>query len=309
MRAPARIVDMKLTLLPLLLLASIGWAFASCGSSEVGDLALILEGEPRVVDITARSARVAATSKFDIVCSVAYGPTKEYGRLATDSDMAAAGHQDHGPLLTGLLPDTEYHLALGGIGPDGTVYRSKDITFRTKLESPGTSLKPRGDNLALLSNGARVVGTSSNFGGGDSSDAWGGDWAIDGDHATQWSSGGDGNDGWIEIELPQRSQISGVGFWTRTMGESAQIYSFQVTHRSRAPSSCLRAPRKIPNRANPCSRDFIESAYGNMSASPPWPLEMVTVYRQVTTIRPKDGRSDSIPARAWDSSDPAMPRF
>lgn len=228
MRAPARIVDMKLALPPLVLLASIAWVFASCSSSGVGDLALILEGEPRVVDITARSARVAATSKFDIVCSVAYGPTKEYGRLATDSDMAAAGHQDHGPLLTGLLPDTEYHLALGGIGPDGTVYRSKDITFRTKLETPVTSLKPPGGNLALLSNGARVVGTSSNFGGGDSSDAWGGDWAIDGDPATQWSSGGDGNDGWIEIELPQRSQISGVGFWTRTMGASAQIYSFQV---------------------------------------------------------------------------------
>jgi hypothetical protein len=219
---------MRLTLLPLLFLASIALVLASCGSSEVGDLALILEGEPRVVDITARSARVTATSKFDIVCSVAYGPTKEYGRLATDSDMAAAGHQDHGPLLTGLLPDTEYHLTLGGIGPDGTVYRSEDITFRTKLEAPVTSLNPPGDNLALLSTGARVVGTSSNFGGGDSSDAWGGNQAIDGDPATQWSTGGDGNDGWIEIEFPQKTQISGVGFWTRTMGASAQIYSFRV---------------------------------------------------------------------------------
>ena len=191
-------------------------------------MALILEDAPKVVDITARSARVAATTKVDIVCSVAYGPTREYGRLATDSDMAATGHQDHGPVLTGLLPDTEYHLTLGGIGPDGTVYRHKDITFRTKPEAPGASVKPAGENLALLSNGARVVGTSSNFGGGDSSDSWGGNQAIDGDPATQWSTSGDGNNGWIEIELPQKTQVSGVGFWTRTMGASAQIYSFQV---------------------------------------------------------------------------------
>ena len=55
-------------------------------------MALILEGAPEVVDVTARSARVAATTKIDIVCSVAFGPTKEYGRLSTDSDMAVKGH-------------------------------------------------------------------------------------------------------------------------------------------------------------------------------------------------------------------------
>ena len=191
-------------------------------------MADVLESEPQVVDVTAHSARVVATTKIDVVCSAAYGTTREYGRLATDSDMAASGHQDHGPLLTGLLPDTEYHLTFGGVGADGTVYRYKDMTFRTMPERPGATARPLGDNLALLSAGARVAGTSSNFGGGDSSDAWGGNQAIDGDPVTQWSSDGDGNDGWIEIELPTETQVTGLGFWTRTMGTSAQILSFRV---------------------------------------------------------------------------------
>ena len=137
-------------------------------------MAIILEGAPEIVDVTAHSARVVAVTNIDVVCSVAYGPTRDYGKLATDTDMAATGHGDHGPLLTGLQPDTEYHLTFGGIGPDGTVYRHKDLTFRTKPADPGAMGKPPGDNLALLSSGAQVVGTSSNFGGADHVESWGG---------------------------------------------------------------------------------------------------------------------------------------
>ena len=102
------------------------------------------------------------------------------------------------------------------------------MTFRTMPEDPSAAMTPSGDNVALLSNGARVVGTSSNFGGGDDSGAWGGNQAIDGDPATQWSTDGDGNDGWIELELPIETRVTGLGFWSRTMGDSAQVQSFQV---------------------------------------------------------------------------------
>ena len=213
----------------LLLVGLLAWASAACSSGdEVGDMALILESGPEVVEITARSARVIAATSIDVVCSVAFGTTEEYGQLATDDDMAGTGHSVHGPLLSGLMPDTEYHFTLGGIGPDGTVYRYRDVTFRTLPEAPGAAAKPSGDNLALLASGARVVGTSSNFGGGGDADAWGGNRAIDGDPATQWSTDGDGDEGWIEIELTVETRVTGLGYWTRTMGTSAQVYVFRV---------------------------------------------------------------------------------
>ena len=199
---------------------------ASCASTGVADLGPIFESPPEVVDITARSARVVAATKIDLVCAVAYGPTEEYGQLATDDDMAGAGHQDHGPMLTGLEPDTLYHLTFGGIGPDGTLYRFDHMTFRTEPEEAAAA--PTGDNLALLSEGARVVGTSSNFGGADQGATWGGSKAIDGDPTTEWSTDGDGDDAWIEIELAAETLVTGVGFWTRTMGPSAQVRAFRV---------------------------------------------------------------------------------
>ena len=67
----------------------------------------------------------------------------------------------------------------------------------------------RGINLALMENGA------SN--------------ELDRDLATDWSSAGDGDDAWIEVELAEVTRIRSVGFWTRTMGNSAQVRSFQVT--------------------------------------------------------------------------------
>ena len=83
-------------------------------------------------------------------------------------------------------------------------------------------------NLASLDNGARVIAVSSAFGGAALDEPWGGEGAIDGDPTTQWSSDGDGDDAWIEIELAEVTAVVRIGFWTRTMGASAEIRSFQV---------------------------------------------------------------------------------
>ena len=147
--------------------------------------------------------------------------------IATDTDMAGGGHSDHHPRLTGLEPDTVYHYRLGGIGPDVTVYRSQDLTFRTPPAEAGTGQRPSGDNLASLANGARVIGVSSNF-GGDNTGAWGANSTLDGSASTAWSSNGDGNEAWIEIELPDETHVTAIGFWTRTMGSSAEVFSFAI---------------------------------------------------------------------------------
>ena len=93
-----------------------------------------------------------------------------------------------------------------------------------RFESPDV----RGDHLALAETGASVVGVSSNFGGGDVDSAYGASNALDGDPSTEWSSDGDGDGAWIEIVLATKTRVTSLGFWTRTMGTSAQIFSFQV---------------------------------------------------------------------------------
>ena len=86
------------------------------------------------------------------------------------------------------------------------------------------------ENLPLIAQGARVVAVSSNFGGGGVDSAYGASNALDGDPSTEWSSDGDGDHAWIEIELPARTNITSIGVWTRTMGTSAEISSFRVVN-------------------------------------------------------------------------------
>ena len=197
-------------------------------SASPRDISEVLDEPPVISEVTARSATILAITSLDVVCGIAYGPTTAYGMTATDTDMAGGGHSDHHPVITGLQPDTLYHYKFGGIGPDGTVYTSRDFTFRTLAEDSTAAAPPRGDNLALLARGGRVVASSSNFGGGDNDSVWGANNAVDGDPSTQWSSDGDGDDAWIEIALASETHVTSVGFWTRTMGSSAQVSSFRV---------------------------------------------------------------------------------
>ena len=85
-----------------------------------------------------------------------------------------------------------------------------------------------GENLASPESGALIVGVSSNYGDGANHSSFGADKALDGDPATAWSSNGDGGGAWLEIELPSETRISSLGFWSRTMGDSAEIFSFRV---------------------------------------------------------------------------------
>ena len=196
----------------------------ACGGEP--DIDEILVSGPELADLKADSAVLVAVTDRKVVCAVAYGLTDEYGAVSADLDMAPQGHTDHDHLLVGLRPDTVYHYRWSLFAPDGRAFLSDDLTFRTPpAEISGSRAV---DNLALLTKGARVVGTSSVFGGGDSGSSWGGDRAVDGDPSMAWSSDGDGDDAWIEIELSAESHVTSVGFWTRTMGASAEIFSFQV---------------------------------------------------------------------------------
>ncbi len=216
-------------------LLGLAFALAACGApatatptpapmAGVSPIDAIMASGPEFVDIGPESVTLRAETTIAVACSVVYGETPAYGHIATDSDMAGGAHADHHPLLTGLKPDTLYYARIQGVGPDGTLYRSEEYTFRT---APAVAASgPL--NLALPANGARVAGVSSNYGGGADDVMWGALSAIDGSGATAWSSNGDGNEAWIEIELAAATHVTRVGFWTRTMGSSAEIESFQI---------------------------------------------------------------------------------
>jgi hypothetical protein len=185
-------------------------------------------GPPQLVDITDAGAVLIFESSIPLACSVVYGKTTAYGQVSVDQDMNGGAHTDHHPLLLGLDPDTEYHYRVQGTTADGTLYVGEDGTFRTLPAEEKTEV-----NLASLEAGARIVAVSSNFGSAASDQPWGADSAIDGQRGTAWSSNGDGNDAFIEIELAQSAQVHAVEVWTRSMSDgTAQIFAFTLTTNS-----------------------------------------------------------------------------
>ena len=223
-------VSMKIRIFPVLLLVVL--LTLTLGACSTSDQAAIepfenipggIEG-PSVRNIGPHSAKVIFRAGTPIVCNVAYGPDTGYGKLTL---MAMTGPiTDHEVDLLGLQPDTTYHYRITATDATSRVYRSEDFVFTTTADTREQA--PLGPNLATIEAGARVVAVSSNWGGGDLNSSFGANQAIDGNDNTEWSSDGDGDGAWIEIELAQSYELSAIGFWTRTMGNSAQVSSFKV---------------------------------------------------------------------------------
>jgi len=182
-------------------------------------------GPPRIVNLSSSEATLIFESSIPLACSVIYGKTTDYGLISVDQDMEGGAHTNHHPFLLGLEPDTEYHYRLQGTAPDGTLYVSRDMTFRTPPREEEAEV-----NLASLEAGARIIAVSSNFGGAANDEQWGANSAIDGNRGTAWSSNGDGNDAFIEVELAQPARLHAIEVWTRSMSDgTAQIFAFTLT--------------------------------------------------------------------------------
>lgn len=192
----------------------------AAGSGQIADLNEIIVGNVTIeVDDATGTATVLLTTSIDVVCAVSYGPTPELGFLATDTDMAGTGHSDHHPLLVGLEPDTTYSYRLSAIADDGTLYRSELMTFST---GAGAQVALPGPNVAVE---ATVIDVSSEF-----SAAFGASLAIDGDLGTEWSTAGDGDGAYITLDLGGPTEVTGVGFRTRSMTDGTSItLTFTVT--------------------------------------------------------------------------------
>ena len=221
MRGLRRIIPAMVRFFAVFLVAV--FLFASCAGSatgDVGDFSEIQSGEVMITpDESGTTASLTVATNIDAVCAVSYGSTEDLGSLSTDQDMGGGAHDDHQAIMTGLAPETTYYYRLQGVGSDGRLYSSDLMTFTTPVAAESGAPGP---NIAV---GGTVVDFSSQF-----SDAFAAPNAIDGDLGTEWSSGGDGDDAFIAVDLGEAVAIVGVGFRTREMSDGTSIAnSFTVT--------------------------------------------------------------------------------
>lgn len=230
-----KIVPTKSILIPLLAVAvaSLSAFFSLFGSARASKFQMsvhtideVADGAiPTVQDISATEAVIIFQSIIPLACSVVFGETQKFGQIAVDDDMDGGAHGDHHPLLAGLTPATDYYYRVQGTASDGTLFVGNVQKFTTAAPPADTQT-----DLATMAAGARVVAVSSNFGSAENHQSWGANWAIDGGPQKAWSSAGDGNDAFIEIELQEEARISEVSVWTRSMSDgTARILKFQLT--------------------------------------------------------------------------------
>lgn len=171
------------------------------------------------------TASLPITTSVPVACTIVYGTTPEFGQLSLDQDMDGGTHSDHNPLLSDLEPETTYYFRVQGVDNLGNIYLSDTMTFTTPPQ-----VEVENNNLLSPENGAEILGYSSAFGGADVEDTWGIASAFDGSQNSAWSSAGDGDDAYVEVQLAERALIQEVEFWTRSMSnDTAQIFEFTVT--------------------------------------------------------------------------------
>lgn len=146
-----------------------------------------------------------------MICAIVWGETEALGRFNNSLDMNGTGIIEHNVFLPDATAETTYFYRVQGTTADGTLYQSEVMTFTLPASATGNgdALESHGENLAL---GASIADVSSEF-----SDSWAAGNAIDDDLTTEWSSGGDGDDAFIAVDLGSPKSVAGVEFLTRTM--------------------------------------------------------------------------------------------
>ena len=195
--------------------AALGLVVAGCSSgeevrpfSEVQAGELVFENDP---SFPGRGIfRVTTTEPM--ICAIVWGETEELGNFNNSLDMNGTGITEHNVFLPGAEPGATYHYRVQGSTADGTLYQSDLATFTLPPAASATATGPeRGENLALA---ATVADVSSEF-----SASWAATNAIDDDLGTEWSSGGDGDEAYVTLDLGSAQDVAGVEFVTRSMAD------------------------------------------------------------------------------------------
>lgn len=157
------------------------------------------------------------TTTEPMICAIVWGESEEFGNFNNSLAMNGTGIVEHDVFLPGAEPGTEYYFRVQGSAANGRQYRSETATFTIAEPAPGSApaSEATGEPLSL---DAATVEASSEF-----SDAWAAVNAVDGDPATEWSTAGDGDDGWITVDLGAPTEVGGVEFVTRSMADGTAI--------------------------------------------------------------------------------------
>lgn len=193
------------------------------------------------------TASLHLVTTIPVACSVIYGKTTAFGSLAISLDMNGGAIIDHNPILSGLEPDTTYFYRLQGTDESGVIYLSPVMTFTTPpLQTAGEP------NLASPDMGAEITGYSSAYGGASPDARWGVLSAVDSSQNSAWSSAGDGDNAWLEVRLAQRSHITRIEYWSRSMSDgSSEVFSFTVT----TDEGGVYGPFDVPDASQPYDFD------------------------------------------------------
>ncbi|KAH8072729.1 hypothetical protein JL721_3374 [Aureococcus anophagefferens] len=195
-------------------------------------------------DAASDAADVAATATSDAVALALsdIGSAAAAGVLPRDARRAPFGEADSSGARHGIQradavaaapsgalaaePATTYAIGASWVDASLGVFHAAATTTTTPEAEDGSG-DCASNNVALASAGASVAAVSSNYGGGSSSSSYGADKAIDGSDSSQWSSDGDGDGASITIALPSATDVVGVGFYSRSMTNSAVIQTYE----------------------------------------------------------------------------------
>ena len=182
--------------------------------SEVQDGEMTFEPDPN----DPRRGIFRVTTSEPMICAIVWGEDESLGRFNNSLAMDGTGIEQHDVVLPGIEAGREYTFVVQGTTADGTLYRSEMSTFAIDVADSDAAMEPDvdvGENLAL---GATVAEVSSSF-----SDSFAAENAIDGDGSTEWSTMGDGDEGFITIDLGAAREVGAVEFITRSMADGSAI--------------------------------------------------------------------------------------
>ena len=202
--------------------------------SLVQDNEFVFEGDPS--DPGRGIFRVRTTEPM--ICTIVWGETDEFGNFNNSLAMNGTGIIDHDVILPGAEAGKTYSFRVQGSTADGNQYRSEIGTFTIpEVESGGEAdeMAVHGANLAL---GATITDFSSIFGPG-----WEAENAIDDDTNTEWATAGDGDSGFIVLDLGSTQDVVGVDSTSRP--RPAATSALSKCGSSLPPTADLRVARTV----------------------------------------------------------------
>lgn len=215
----------------LVLLFMVGaLVLAACGSddasgevrpfSEVQDTEMTFENDPTFVG----RGIFRVTTTEPMICAIVWGETEALGNFNNSLAMNGTGIVQHDVLLPFAEAGKIYFYRVQGSTADGTLYQSELMTFTLPMKEAAPPDEIEQDLGANVAEGATVTEVSSIF-----SDSWAGSNAFDGDMNTEWATKGDGDGGFVEVDLGSPQDIIAVELLTRSMTDgSATALTYTV---------------------------------------------------------------------------------